>query len=538
MIGYTSERIDNWVLLKSNCGEPVFSNDPMELFRYLRQGSPMETRFVWGLSEFVAPLIRLLNAENHELVLRLIKEGKAEYRGIRLFYVQDEILSVNEFSIFELQQWFPTDEPAPVSEQQIADKGQQLADALKTMGITTRTYMSPLKMFKEAYIKPRHLVFPAMLDLDKPLRLELNKYALRCDKTQWVTNYKVGSWGEGEVTDYDVTTSYPARALDVGDIRDASFLFSTKMIQAQAGLLRGKIHINKGCFCPLLTARQDGHFYAPSGDWSGYVTLDEVRFIERWGLGTFKLQDGWFITYRSYDRPYAETMNTVYQWRQLGRIQKHISKRISVMWIGAQRQIVGRHTDNPEFGRDDDLVSHALITSKSRMWIANQIMNYGVKESEIVSFEVDGFRLTRKLPLPKLDLRRWNSESLDLPPMGTLREEGAPALVTLSPTRIYTLDKNPGGQGVTIKRLLAAINESPDSSLYEWTTKRMIQPSELFTNENAKVGEMYDYPTHIDLQPLGNLRLEQNRLYGKLPTTGGELLSHKYSSQPIELTLQ
>ena len=30
MIGYTSERIDNWVLLKSNCGEPVFSNDPME----------------------------------------------------------------------------------------------------------------------------------------------------------------------------------------------------------------------------------------------------------------------------------------------------------------------------------------------------------------------------------------------------------------------------------------------------------------------------------------------------------------------------
>ena len=47
--------------------------------------------------------------------------------------------------------------------------------------------------------------------------------AFNCDRNMWLENYQIGGWGEGEAFDYDVTSSYPFQATQVGDIRDASF---------------------------------------------------------------------------------------------------------------------------------------------------------------------------------------------------------------------------------------------------------------------------------------------------------------------------
>ena len=162
--------------------------------------------------------------------------------------------------------------------------------------------------------------------------------------------------------------------------------------------------------------------------------------------------------------------------------------------------------------------------------MAGQLMNYEVKPNEIISIEIDGFRLNRELPLPKLDLRTWQTTGMDLPPMGTLRYAGSSAVVIYAPTKIFTLDKNPGGQGVTISRLVDAINESPNKTEYKFTTKRMVQPSALFTDANARVGDMVDYTTGLDLR---NLDDDQNRVFPKLPHTGRALLSNKYLSEPI-----
>ena len=76
--------------------------------------------------------------------------------------------------------------------------------------------------------------------------------------------------------------------------------------------------------------------------------------------------------------------------------------------------------------------------------------------------------------------------------------------------------------------MLTMINLNPGHPYYERGTPRMVTLGEALTNKKfEELGMVKDFYSTIDL-----LSLEQERVFDKVPRTGGELLKNTYRSQP------
>lgn len=98
--------------------------------------------------------------------------------------------------------------------------------------------------------------------------------------------------------DYDIIASFPTVARDLIDIRHCEWIKSNEY-QANAvyGYCKGKITIHDWVtVSPIIYEAEDGSLLTPTGIWDTYLTKGEIDFVNKWGIGKFEIEEGWWAT--------------------------------------------------------------------------------------------------------------------------------------------------------------------------------------------------------------------------------------------------
>lgn len=492
------------IILRDSLGGVLVSSSLPDLLDFLvfstSASLPQSVlRVVWDLDRFVSSV---LPDSIRETLSRY--PHRAVFQSYRLYYISGKVFSVskdhNESNFYALSQFFP-DDPEPDSLDQLQQKADLLLATLTNLGIPLPTTLaSPVAVASaskmlEGYLDTVPTIFDALES-----HLGAYEYALQCTPREWLSNYRVGHWGEGACWSYDLASAYPFHASQLLDLRDCYFTKSDSLQDsAYYGFLRGKITVYPDsplAFCsPFLADRGDGTLVNFTGTRDGYYCLlDEVRYLYRYGLGEFRLSSGWFV--RPYNGvrprlPFAGMMSRFYSERSLSPTASFFLKRVMNGVIGKLLETRKDKDDGiVKYGDLYNPIYHSVITTRTRLQVFDFLAQNDVTPQELIHVGVDGCKLTRYIPLPsQVGMGKW-------------RCQGSQPTIILSPGAILTDVRNYKGMGYS--ELVEQVREHPAGSSY---------------------GD-------IDLS---RLFLNQTRNFPKLPKTGRALLEGKYQSEPTIL---
>jgi len=481
-------------------GRSLVSSDYSEVLQFLvgsSPGSPLPVpRVVWNLSELVSQIRAILPSFvleefDSDTPRATWEDSRCRYR---LYYQPGKFLGIHagsfgdETTFYELDQFFPEHhEPGSVAEVQTL--ANLLVDAFGALGVyRIDNLKSPVAVIEASGILDRlykGLPSPAKIPPD------CLEYATLCDTYgAWSAAYQLGYWPEGEAYSYDIGSCYPSIARGLVSLEGAGYRFIKSMPEATVngglhyGFLRGTIIINPDhpfAFCSPIVAAVDDIVTNPVGAFSGYFTLGQVRFLERHGLGTFRLQDGWLVELHSEERPLQKVMDDLYRQRAKGELVNMIAKRVIagiIGRLGEYHQDVPTEYTNP--------IYHSIIRGYAPLKVGGFLIEHGLTPEELILVNTDGFHATRRIELPPDS------------GMGKWRSEGSEALIVLSSDRLLAGDK--------CEPLLAAIKADPKAPGY-----------------SLESGEV----------SLLSLAADQDRHFPKVPLSGRDLLRTKYPSQPL-----
>ena len=505
VLAYDVRSLSQGICVRTASGQSVVSNRAQDILDFLVFPGPFvlpsTMRVGWSLDSLASAVVPLLPPVVGDRV------RSSAHRGIwgpyRLFYIPGKMMAVskvhNEAVFYALSQYYPgLPEPSHPSElQELAD---QLLSAFAAIGVpSVATLSSPVAAAEASGMLSEYLnTIPSVADTPDCF-LEAHDYALECAQREWVSNYHIGHWDEGECFSYDIASAYPFEATRLFDLRDCFFTKSeTALRSACYGFLRGRMTIypeSPYAFCsPVLVDRGDGILVNYVGAVDGCYPLDVVRFVERHGLGEFRLRDGWFVSPSSGvrpRRPFLPLMTHLYGKRSLSPTVSFVVKRV-------MNGVVGRLLQQREDGTYGDLynpIYYSLIVNRVSLRVADFIIQHHITEDELVHVGIDGCKATRYIPLPsKAGMGQW-------------RSAGSPAVLVLSPGRVYTADRRSGG--LLYHLFTAMLRAHPASSRY---------------TVNGVT---------LDLRAL---HAAQDRAFPEMPRSGAALLEGRYRSCPVFLT--
>jgi hypothetical protein len=500
MITYLSHGI---VILDS-LGHSISSTNPAELLDFLLYSCsathPLSTlRAFWDLDNAV-------NSIPFPVAVResFTKTNRAVWGNYRLFSVPSKMFGItkshDDVTFYDLSQYFPDETCNNI--EQVQQKGDELLVMLAGLGVAGPTKLtSPVAIAEGSeLIKGYQSTIPTIFTTPEPF-WEAFEYALQCTPREWVSNFQVGRWDN--LWDIDLTSSYPSHASQLLDLRDCNFVRSDTLIKsAYYGFLYGDLYIDPShpyAFCSPVVINLDGKLSNPVGHLpTDYYPLDLIRFINCYDMGTFKLKSGWFISPQHAVRPrqpFKELMSTLYTSRSQSPLASYFLKRVMNGVIG--RLLETRKKDGAlvKYGDLYNPIYHAIITSQTKIKVAEFIIENGITQGELVHVGVDGIKSTKYIDLPPRSSK-----------MGQWVCKGSQPTIILSPGRIYTPIRPKDG---ATYHLLSAITDAfPNRRSYEFNG------------------------TTVDLNIL---QVDQTRNFRELPHTGGALMSECYKSEPLVL---
>jgi hypothetical protein len=512
-------------LIIDSTGQVCASSDPDELLSFLRYKQSGVLRVFWDLDGSLAPLLRMLPLPVLESLSRFDENTmQGEHQ---LYYLPDRSFRVGRARLYGIRGFWPTDYPEPTSLSELQSRAEELLLTLAVCGMPDPIKLtSPIAVFEGTDLgRSVYASLPKGHDL--PMESwEALEYAYKADRREWITAYQLGHWPEGAIWDYDCTACYPSVASGLVDIRDMDIWKSEELgsqeRSAYYGVLRGRLWLDPDAefaHCSPIMADLERMPGNPCGDFGEdyYLTLDELRFVEQYELGSFTLRSGWFLHPKQgipLRYPFRKIMEELYKWRSLSPLASSIMK-------GVANQLIGKLIETKVTGDYGDLrndLYHALILSQARVRVAEFLASNEVRPEELVVVQTDGCRLTRQIPVHSNGLGSW-------------RCNGSAATIVASPYKVYSGDKKPGH--LTYQDVTGLVGEHPLTRWYGGAVEhRMTLRQAIQSGDISKVGTVEYLPAHLDLVALGR---EQNRVFPKLPKTGAGLLNGVYPSEPIVL---
>jgi len=341
------------------------------------------------------------------------------------------------------------------------------------MGIDPVKLTSPAKVYEECVLD--HMSIPTMYDSPEE-NWDAYEYASRIMNREWRCVYQIGHWNE--TYDYDLQFAYPSVAAQLYDTRRAEFIHSKEYVKAHWGFLYGEIDITADLH-PVVSA--DGGLYKGKRD--DYISQDMVQFIEKRGLGSFKLKDGWFLKFFNSCTPLEVAMNRLFDLRGAGGLREHLAKKFAQSVYGKFSE---EHADGT-YGWHYNPIYAAMITTRVPIRVADFIYQNNAVEN-VISVIVDGCLMDKNVVIPtKYGIGLWKASP------------ASPALV-LSQGLQFHNGKKPAG--LSYDEMMAGIREKPRSRSY----------------------------FGIDLT-----LLELNRKFDKVPHSGEQLITNVYKSKSMEV---
>lgn len=450
---------------------------------------------------------------------RACRDQKTTWCDYRLFYIPGKAFSLGYgkyFSQFyDLAQYYQDTVEPPVDAYEVKYLGNKLEDVFNRMNLQPQHWTSPATILRECAFDG--IEFPTVWHNEHKVRRESATYALRCCHRLWISNFKVGYWDEGAIHDYDLTSAFPSEAMQLYDTRPENCKYThsgTFVPDADWGFLYGEITINSD-FSPIMCTDSNGNLQNPIGTWRGHLSLDEVSFIEKYKLGTFKLHNGWFMKFKSHEHVFEDVLQRIYSYRGKHFLTDALAKRMANSLYGLTIQ---KYQDERS-GKFFNPFYAATITSRCRLKVADFILSNGL-QNNLVAVNVDGFLTDKPVPQSKLGTG-----------MGTWKFAGSDATIVVSPGLIYRADKKP--HGINFQVLKGMIEKRPNLSIYSVDLEKRVTMSEALRMDFSLIGTKHKFPSAIDL----NLaRTAQDRVFSQFPTTGKELLSNQYNSEPVVIT--
>ncbi len=495
--------IPNRHILSSD-GESIVSNDYRELLQFVvSRGARFLT--IWDLKD----LVELL-PESCQKQLRngqekvYLDDGEDSYK---LFYVENRMLGITatwnngknnirkEINLCDLAQYFPKElEPKTIGELQ--QKTDAVVEAFKELGFTDlSTLSSPVGVFENKLKAQGGRIDPSVykaygLTADFGIALDIGSqseeildYCSEIMTNEWYELIKVGNWEKGEIFSYDLTSAYPSVIANLKNTSGAKF-FKAKYYRdyADVAILKGRITIRPEVkLSPIVYRDSEDKQSNPVGSWYGYLTSEELAFMGKYKLGTFKMEDGWFIKYQTTQKPFNSMMNKLYQSRQSeNKVVSTIAKRIMV---GLYGKFAERY--EKKYGFFYNPIYAMLTTSRARLMVAKFIYENDMV-NDVVSVLKDAVLTEKKVEVPtERAMGQWRMNPL------------APALIMSKGTEWFD-DKTVNG--LTYSEIRQEIEDHPKSSIFLGIDKLR-------------------YP-------------EIDRLFPVFPKNGKQLLENKYISNP------
>ena len=379
---------------------------------------------------------------------------------------------------------------------------QLLLGDLHDMGFSVSTLSSPGTIVGDALIGvPDVTKIP-----DGALEYAYNSY-----KGGWMECFKRGYFEK--LYDYDISSAYPYQISELVDLSGGSWHYDEKWMPMSAvvGFVRCRVNI-KSSISPIIF--QADVNYTPVGEWSTYLTLEEVDFIREHRLGSVKVIDGWYFTpKKSASKPFHYPMKHLF--RQKSRIRNvWLPKALSVALYGKFAQRDEEGSTGPLFNP----VYAALVTSRTRL----QIAEYALTLPEcLVLTSTDGLTFDRPLPVNVLGKG-----------FGQLRLEASSGGVVVG-TNVYTIKGKYSGGSWRPGRFdwLKLLREQPDLVKYSLGHFRYTTLAEGvipdFSNWDL-VGVFGTFPYEFDIN------YDHKRLFKRV-SRGGDLLENQYGSVSWEI---
>lgn len=522
---YESWVDDNLVGIHTAEDKLCVTEDVGELLKFLRYSASQTIRVAWDMDEFIAPVLRRLPAE---ILDRLSKfDDHLTYQGHELYYLPERMFRVGKSRFYGIRDFWgaPSDEKPTL--ETVQKRAIELLNVLDAFGLKRpggepiRKLTSPIAVFEDSdWGKKVYDSVPKGYNLPQNC-WEMLEYASRADGKDWVSNHYVGHFNQGEVYDYDISACYPSIARHLPDIREMTVWKSRKLetreLKARLGVVRGQFTLDPAAehaHCSPIIGRVGELPGNPLGRLpEDYYTLNELRFVNAYRLGEFRMKDGWFAEGGSRNFPMKELMETLYEKRTGSDVTRLVAKEIANQYIG--KLVEGKVAS--EYGKIRNDLYHALITSQARVEVARFLVANAVKPDELVCVQTDGVKLTRDIPLEPNG-------------MGTWVNKGTPPTIVFSPYKVYSADARP--YRLTYSDVMDMIREHPMSQRYNKMIKHQLTMVQAIRQHEdvTKVGEIIDMPDSLDLVMLIE---EQNRIYKKLPKTGQALVEGKYPSAPF-----
>ena len=474
-------------------------------------------RVCWSLDATVAPILKLLG---ERLCQKLSTAHKCYKAPFDIFYVPGKIFSVTHIpshartSLYDLAQYFPElDEPADLLEVQML--GEKLDYELKKMGMETDTLTSPVKIYEQCVMQYLKDKLPKLKDMPA----EVAEAAYRCSGRLWVEAHILGQWDSA--VDYDLASSFPRIAGELEDFRYCQWVQSKEYKPAAIyGYARCQVTIYDWVkISPIIRRDEDGNLISPCGVFEDYFTKGELDFIKQWGIGEFKILDGWWALIKprikNLPKPLAEPMGRILKYKMMGGLQAALAKRMSV---GSMYGKFGEERGE-EFGPYFNPVFFSEISTRVRLQVAEFLYANGIgprESNRLLHVSVDGVLLDSELKRMKTPSGKWRLSGI------------MPALVVSSGLVFYG-DKKP--KGLCYDDVMAMIKEHPRVGYYEKKLKRRVTMADaLAQGKFDDIGKTVEMVSSIDF-----IKLQHDRVFTKIPKTGGALLENKYRSEPIEV---
>jgi len=513
---------EGYLVIQSSNGQSVVSDNLDELLRFLRYSSKDTIRVFLDIDEAVAPILRKIS--------KTLLEGVATHDPAvnigehHFYYYHDRVLQVGWTRYFGLKTFYGYPEYAPVASlNEVQEMADEVMAALDRMGIgDTNLLTSAVACFESSELGKQTYTSISKGWEILPSCYEMLDYADQADHKDWVEARQVGHWESG-LFDWDKTSCYMSLAAKLYDLRDCEFWKSDTLgkreLGASYGFVRGSFYIDPDSeysHCsPIVSTVVNDLPGNPVGRIPVDIySLEEVRTVERYGIGEFDFIDGWFIKPMNGVSPrfmFKDIMNYLYQKRAVSPLASSIAKGIGNQIVG--KLIQKRDSDNSI--RNE--IYHALITSGARCEITKFLVENAVEAYELVSVQTDGVRITKTLPESSRNgLGAWHCNG-DFP------------TIVVSPRKVYCRDKKP--YRITYSDILEMVDGHPQSERYSKKAERHITLAQANAmGDIYRVGEYASAPARFDLLGLSR---EQCRVFPKLPKTGQQLLNNKYCSSSV-----
>ncbi len=521
VVAYVTDVKDDKVYIADSEGESILSSDVDELLNFLNEPYPeyLCIKVFWDIDTALSPIIRLLGVT----ACKELASPSHEYAG--LFYITGKLFRIerdNRMSFFyHLSQYFP-EEDEQTDPEVIWGMADDVLKAFHDMGLNPKKLTSPIAIYESEVLS--HMDIPTIANLkdDDKRRLDMEQlieFAEKCvgfpDNLHfWIQAYKVGHFELGSVFEFDRRAAFPSQAMKLRNLKNAQYAKSP-YIQPDAdwGFMKGEVTIYPDVkVSPIF----DLNGNQPTGTFPAYITLQDLRFIQKWRIGTFKHEIGYYIKFTKNVYPMEIPLQRLFNQRGQGTVRDMLAKRISTAFSFGK--FLERHADGA-VGNYYNPIYASMVVSTNNLEVAEFIYKNNFQDT-LIHVSVDGLASTK-------DAVKINDQKKV--GMGQWRFSGVGAMLVLSSGRIYHGDKKP--QGLNYNQIMALIQEHPRETFYTANLfRRQTLEESIQLNDLKGVGKLKSTNSSFDL---GLIRTDTGRVFDKFPHTGHELLNNTYDSKPL-----